>query len=639
MNCKTDLKENYIRIVAILLINVFLYVTGVPNVSYAATNSLSSKIVIEKIDEIAYRDGQTFITFKQSAQVGATHNASSMTLGSIDSKRKTAVKQKSGRMYYLFRAEKGSSWKLVGEADPFSAWNTAVLGKISKYNAEQLQKTVPRYVIKDQGNPLDANAGLFVYTPKKATATTAKYAVVSVPRKLANSLKTYTGMNQVLKYQSKAVVEQRKEMAYKGVGKPVLQRIEHPKTFNGVNGPTLYYYTRWEGGANSNVESKACDYLVAINTKVVEEKNLEKAPLGLHLHCYGGNLETGYGLWADAKDGTILLAANQDPYDWWTGYHEKIIQNKPLKNSSSYKTGFVRPYTESRLISIVEWMKQGNGPLMVDKNEIFTAGASMGGSGALMLAYRHPDVFSWCRSWAGVHDPHTSNMQDSYAKVYGPYNSGSKMKSGESPWTYYSDTALLKKNVSVNLPFVAVSNGKNDNLIGWSQAVSFAKALQQAKQPHVFRWGQNGHNQRVYYPLNQSTHDNPMVIRKDKSLPAFTNCSLDDELGNGTQSSGSAEGQLNAYLYWDATTSEETTTSWTMPIGLIKKESCTVDITPRNCKVFKAKSKTSYYWALKENETDIVIAEGNSEIGKDGLLTIKDVPIKKGLQVLYIEAL
>ena len=51
--------------------------------------------------------------------------------------------------------------------------------------------------------------------------------------------------------------------------------------------------------------------------------NLKKpAPVGIHLHCWGASLNNGYGWWYKGDDGHILIASNQIPYDWWTGYHE-----------------------------------------------------------------------------------------------------------------------------------------------------------------------------------------------------------------------------------------------------------------------------------------------------------------------------
>ena len=384
-----------------------------------SSKGLPQGLVIEQIDQLIHRDGQTFIAFDQSKQVDATQKAQTLTLERLLNMKKNANQTKTDRRYCLYRSEAGAPWRLVSETDSYSAWNMAVLGRINMKNTEMMQKIVPRYAITSFEEPIGANQGLFVYSPIKAKEVTVKYAVVSVPAKTMAALKAYKYMDAFLTHDTKQIKEKRTVMAYRGVGSPVLQRVEKPEKFGGVSNPTLYYYTRWEDETHSSVPNRPSDYLVAINNKVIQAKNMTEAPLGLHLHCYGGNVEVGYGAWTDAEDGAILLAGNQDPYDWWTGHHEKIKDNNPLKNPKDYAKGYVKPYTENRMISIVEWMIQNNGPFKVDKNEVFTAGASMGGSGALFLAYRHPDIFSWSRSWVGIHDPYASNMRASYEKVYG----------------------------------------------------------------------------------------------------------------------------------------------------------------------------------------------------------------------------
>ena len=50
---------------------------------------------------------------------------------------------------------------------------------------------------------------------------------------------------------------------------------------------------------------------------------------GIHLHCWGGSLNGGYGWWYQAEQGHLLIASNQIPYDWWTGYHERYFDGPP----------------------------------------------------------------------------------------------------------------------------------------------------------------------------------------------------------------------------------------------------------------------------------------------------------------------
>ena len=68
--------------------------------------------------------------------------------------------------------------------------------------------------------------------------------------------------------------------------------------------------------------------------------------------------------------------------------------------------------------------------------------------------------------------------------------------------------------------------------IGWEQAAEFYRALQETRRPHIFVWGQSGHGQRARLPISLNDRHMPMDLRIDQSLPAFTNCSLDDDPGN-----------------------------------------------------------------------------------------------------------
>lgn len=161
-----------------------------------------------------------------------------------------------------------------------------------------------------------------------------------------------------------------------GAGVPVLQRIETPAAFLGAQNPTLYYFTRWEAPPNSSVEGKAYNYLVGI-----PEKPALPAPVGIHMHCWGGSQESGYTWWNDAEDGAILLASNEDPYDWWVGYHEKLMTAFSPKTLADWKTGVVRPYATNRMFSFLYWMQRSSG-WQVDLYRTFTAGSSMGAPAA-----------------------------------------------------------------------------------------------------------------------------------------------------------------------------------------------------------------------------------------------------------------
>jgi hypothetical protein len=224
---------------------------------------------------------------------------------------------------------------------------------------------------------------------------------------------------------------------------PVLQDAKEVKEFNYVSGPTLRHYVRWEAPPHANRENQPNDILVAI------PKDLARpAPVGLHLHCWGGSPWGGYGWWYNAEKGAILIAANQVPYDWWTGYHE--LYGKGPRDQKAWSNGVVHPYTQKRVLSLVDWAAT---QWEVDRSRVFTGGISMGGSGSPMLAIRNPDRIAWAIGWVGIHVPQmSSHFKGSYAQVYGEPEWGVKFEDGTPVWDYFSDVWYLRQHPARETP-------------------------------------------------------------------------------------------------------------------------------------------------------------------------------------------
>jgi pimeloyl-ACP methyl ester carboxylesterase len=352
--------------------------------------------------------------------------------------------------------------------------------------------------------------------------------------------------------------------------------------------------------------------------------------VGIHLHGWGGSLNAGYSWWYNAEKGAILIASNEIPYDWWTGYHERLWRGS-LKTKADWANGFVRPYSQRRMLAFLDWVST---KWEVDLSRTFAAGISMGGSGSLMLALRFPERIAWAMSWVGVHRPSKSpQFKSSYANVYGKPEWEVQFEDGTPVWNYFDDAWYLRRYPDKEIGFVTFSNGKNDKGIGWAQAVDFYRALQETRRPHLFVWGQAGHNQRGIMPQGGGERTMTIDIRIDQSLPAFTNCSLDQNPGNGDPSDGDPKGQINAYLYWETANIVDERGSWEMTIGLVDKapqNSATVDITPRRLQKFKVSPNERIQWtnvSLKDRKT---IQSGQVIADRLGLITVKKIQVGKG---------
>jgi hypothetical protein len=550
-----------------------------------------------------HRAGQTFLTWNEIdppiAGGEVTFREWRARLGALDGQARQ-VRYRIYRSAEPISAATIARADLVDEVGPHTGWNTEYYG-ISPKDGDRLR----RYAVEDGKEPVPPGTGVYAHNPRAAGK--AFYAVSAS----VNGEEDFAGLGE-----GSATKEGVEETV--GPGEPVLQRIERPKSFSYVDGPTLHYYVRWEAPPRSNRPSRPFDVLVAVPPGAAEP-----APVGLHLHCWGGSLDGGYGWWYNAAQGAFLLSTNQIPYDWWTGYHEHDGTWK------AWKEGVVRDFTQARVIALLDWAAAR---WKLDLARVFTAGNSMGGSGSPSLGIRRSDRVAWTVSWVGVHTPARSpQFRGSYERVYGALDWKLSYQDGRTPaFEFFDDAAFLRGRPAHETPLICFSNGKNDGAIGWPQARDFWKALQETRRPHVFVWGQGGHGQRAILPgPSPGERELGIDVRLDRTLPAFSNGSLDGNPGNGDPKDGDPEGQSNLWLLWEA--GEEAEGTWAMRLklnGKAPRSECTVDVTPRRCQKFRPAAGARVSWRvtgadLRELESGEVVADGA------GLVTASRVPVRR----------
>jgi len=577
-----------------------------------------AKNEIPRVTELhaQHRAGQTILTWMEPALREAPVRISFQELMEL---RASLARNPKQTTYRIYRAAEPITAATIGKAEfvdeigPLSGWDPEFYG-----NAPNVAWNVPRFAVRDGANPVPPGTAVYAHNPRAAGK--AYYAVgLSVDGE--EDLSSFDPGNALQQPVDEEV----------GPGAPVLQRVEHPEEFNYVKTPTLRYYVRWESPPTSNVPSRPVDYLVAFPPKKVEP-----APVGLHLHCWGGNLEGGYGWWTDAGRGAILISTNEIPYDWWTGYHECLGTWK------CWREGVVRDYTQARLISFLDWAAA---QWPIDRARVFTAGNSMGGSGSPSLALRRADRIAWCVSWVGVHRPADSpQFTSSYERVYGDAAWKLLYQDRKTPaFEYFDDAAFVRRDPGRDTPLIVFSNGKNDHDIGWPQAREFWKALQETRRPHVFRWGLGGHGQRALLPGPEPDERQLGIdVRLDRTLPAFTRCSLDADPGDGDPKSGAPEGQSNLFLVWDSSDDKivDEVGRWAMTLKLIRKApaaECTVDVTPRRCFQFRSPPGTMVKW---RNLSDAGAEVQAGKVAADlwGLVTIPGVTVTANGNRLIVES-
>jgi pimeloyl-ACP methyl ester carboxylesterase len=582
------------------------------------TCGAKAKNPIPRVTALAaiHRDGQTILTWMEPALQGSPERMSVQDLTELRASLARNPKQTTYRIYRSaepFSAATIGNAELIDEIGPLSGWDPDYYGI-----SPNIQWNVPRFVVRDGANPVPPGTAVYAHNPR---AEGKAYYAVGLAIDGEEDLSVFDRGNAL----QQPVEEQ------VGPGAPVLQRIEHPEEFNYVRNPTLRFYVRWECPPNASMPSRPIDYLVALPPKTVEP-----TPVGLHLHCWGANLEGGYGWWYDAAQGAILISTNEIPYDWWTGYHEFLGTWK------CWRDGVVRDYSQTRLISFLDWAAT---QWKIDRSRVFTAGNSMGGSGSPSLALRRPDRVAWCVSWVGVHRPaDTPQFTSSYERVYG--DTAWKLLFQDrktAAFDYFDDAAYVRREPGRDTPLIVFSNGKNDHDIGWPQAREFWKALQETRRPHVFRWGLGGHGQRALLPgPDPVERELGIDVRLDQTLPAFSGCSLDSDPGDGDPRNGSPEGQSNLFLYWETAGDKvvDEVGRWAMTLRLSLKapnSECTVDVTPRRCFQFRTPAGTKASWR-NLSDKGAEIQAGIVTADPSGLVTIPGVTVTASGNRLIVES-
>ena len=590
-----------------------------PVLGFFAVVVFLARLVVPAADQAGglvarHRTGQTLLTWKE---VDSPVTGETIAVKDLKRIRREFDTRESSR-YRVYRSDKPIV--SVGELEPIaevralSCWNADYYGIYPKPD-----HMARRYVVEDGAAPVPPGTGIYAHNPSQAGE--AYYAVTVVTAGTEN--KTFDDANTLRLPVHETV----------GLGVPVLQRVERPERFNYVSNPTLHYYVRWESRPNCAMQGKPYDYVVAIPPNVKKP-----APVGIHLHCWGANLNGGYGWWYKGEDGHILVASNQIPYDWWTGYHELYWRGAP--DEEAWKAGVVRPYSQVRMLSFLDWVATRRD---VDLARTHVAGSSMGGSGSPMLAIRFPDRIAWATSWVGVHDPaKTPTFKGSYEKVYGRQAWNVKFADGHSVWDHFSDAWYLRQYPEREVGLICFSNGKNDGGIGWAQSVEFYGALRDTRRPHVFTWGQGGHGQRARLPVSLQDRAMPWDLRTNQSLPAFAGCSLDDDPGDGDPNDGDAEGQANLYLYWETDSVVDQPDRWEMTVGLVGNApdgDCTVDITPRRVQRFVPNRGEKVRWTNTTVASGKPVQSGEAVVDKLGLVTLNEIAVSKGKNRLSIIAL
>ncbi len=299
------------------------------------------------------------------------------------------------------------------------------------------------------------------------------------------------------------------------------------------------------------------------------------------------------------------------------------------------------PFAELRVEWLVKWAIEKYG---ADPMRICMGGQSMGAWGTFSIGLKRPELFAAlyptgpkCHQWllSGIGDPNRiylrgptreKNIPEADLRKLG--GKPPMLPDGKTEFFDYLDLIAYVEKTHGDLPFACFIGGRQGRkpwagYAKWENMVAMVKALQKNRHGFGFGWDNKGHGSaktqfeklKQYYPWH--------IFALDQSYPAFSNSSLDDDIGPD----GPDEGYVNLGFRWHDVVDEEG--RWAAAIGNGEvKGDMTADVTPRRCQKFKARPGEQFEWSNSAGASGAVSAD------RWGLVTVEKFIVRPGRESL-----
>ena len=378
----------------------------------------------------------------------------------------------------------------------------------------------------------------------------------------------------------------------------------------------------------------------------------------INMHARSGNFLQG--IYGTGMPNEAVLSLddpinNSDMNSFWYGYHEGY--DTQADDNTPPSEGTVHDYTLRRVIWTLVWMEQ---KFPVDNTRVYAYGFSMGGIGSALLAMRRPDLIAGIMTIAAkfdfsfLNDPNPANgfnpgggLRQSTDRLWGEVSTNLPASDGGSIYQRLNDGWVAGTMRPVAVPPIIAFNGRNDVTVGWAEKIAFYHDMAAARQGSYFFWDTRDH-------LNNSnaawtpTQDVRYIyrFRTNRSFPALSSCSVDNNPGDGSLASGDSVGCINGWVEWDTTLVDRPdrweTRLWTRDLPQLQgwvsgPDSVTVDVTPRRLQQFVVVDGATYHYTVVRSSDGAVVQDGTLSPDESHLLTVPQARVYRGGTVVRLE--
>lgn len=491
------------------------------------------------------------------------------------------------------------------------------------------------FKIKDNGQPLASNKGLYVVTCNK---NQSYYYVVTVT-KLSNNIEDKTilpGINSSLLPVSETVAQPQ----------PVWQDSIAVK-----NGEVKQLYVQF-------VNNQETDLYPAMNSTgsygfnffITKRGTATKYPLFILFEGFGNDATKQISL-----DSEFTNCYAMGVFDWlpipqpngsigdnsfFCCWHEKF--NIYSSSNTVPTSGIVKTYPQKRYWEAIKWLES---QASIDTTRIYLKGTSANGYGALITANLHPEKIA---AVYGMVEPNATGAADDITKQMWGAGS-SKLKTDVFKWNTtdtlaFADLKDQQKMVSYNelrsMPVIYDVHGKKDKTVAWNaNTIEWLDSLESNHIGGTWYWDQRDHSQDNKDFTTDETRPDFYRFATNISYPAFSNCTINQDPGNGTPTNGDSNGAINGYLDWHDDNISDNTCNYTIHLfikdfymgGVLYPEqysTCKTDVTFRRLQKFHPANGVTIKWTNYDEVTNEKLSNGSFTYN-GGLISIPNLTVKK----------
>ncbi len=425
------------------------------------------------------------------------------------------------------------------------------------------------WIIEDGGKPIDRTGGLFVYTVEESDPAQAFFVVLADNQTVADIKPGQNSLTSSVK------------MAVEPI-RAIWQLGSAPNP--SADGKPLAIYLH----SHTSRPSGALTYLVFGDSTMGWRKGL---PFKFKVTVRSDVVlvEPYDRVWINRR---ISSAETYEAYNteyknietWHYGTSDKIYDP-----ALRYK-GVVVNYTERLDLWELDWVQQ---TYKTDPNRVYATGASMG-TWAQQLAMWHPDRFASVDVLVPFVDWSYVNGSESNAKrlaaACGPM---SMMTSDGITLGERANLVALMQKTTGDLPPAIIRIGRTDGSVYWARKPAYIKAMQTNRHELIAGWDNGNHSTAMRssnipgFPNFRDFNYASSHFALNKSYPAFTYFSMNQNPGNGDKTDGDITGFINRGLEWSGIVDQDDRYKVEVQVTLPDVVyPVSVDITPRNLQNF-----------------------------------------------------